>query len=600
MLEIITSKENILNALRSISKNQGGRTPGVDGKTIKDIKSFSNIKQIETIQWKLTNGNYQPKRVKRLYIQKPNGDSRPLGIPTIEDRIIQQAIKQVLEPIMEAQFSRVNSGFRPRRSAHNSIAQVDKLIQQSKMQWAIQCDIKGFFDNVDHNRLIKSMWGMGVRDKRILSITKRILKTEIVDMDGQITEPQKGTPQGGVISPLLANIYLNNLDKWIESQWTHFETKYTYAQDTRGKPHTRPNQNKKYRALRKSSNMKEMYIVRYADDFIIFTDTEENAKKIKEATTSWLKENLKLECSSEKTKIVNLKEDFIHFLGFKIKISNRKKISKYGKEKFIVDSHVSENALKSIKGKLQEQISYINKSKGDPLIYEKAIDIYNSMVIGIHNYYKVAHSVNNDMGKIGWDIQRRLYHKVLKGYKDFNTKPDEIRKKYQKIAEIYGNSKELKWINGKALVPIRYVQFKNPMSFSEKYKLYDPQQDDNIVNVEDIARMLQYFAIDAPNARDTVEFYESKMSRLIAQKGLCGVTKEPLKYGELQSHHIIPIQKGGKDNYENVIIINQYVHNIIHTCINVEDGIEKVKKSGYSLNAKQSKKLEELIVKVNN
>ncbi|MBM6921911.1 hypothetical protein H6A12_12260 [Phocea massiliensis] len=302
LIRKICSTKNIVNAIRSISKNTGGRTAGVDGTTIKDVKNYNNIEMVKKIQRKLLSGNYQPKRVKRVYIPKPNGKTRPLGIPTIEDRIIQQSIKQVLEPIAEAQFSRVNSGFRPGRSAHNSMAQVDSLIQMSKMQWCVKCDIKGFFDNVDHNKLIKSLWSFGIRDKCVISIIKAILKSEIVDMDGKKFKPTAGTPQGGIISPLLANIYLDALDKWIESQWTHFETEHTYYSDKREKEYQRPNQNKKYRALRTSSTMKEMYIVRYADDFLIFTNTRENAEKIKVATTLWLKENLKLDVVQRKPK----------------------------------------------------------------------------------------------------------------------------------------------------------------------------------------------------------------------------------------------------------------------------------------------------------
>ena len=291
LIHKICSTKNIVNAIRSISKNTGGRTAGVDGTTIKDVKNYNNIEMVEKIQRKLLSGNYQPKRVKRIYIPKPNGKMRPLGIPTIEDRIIQQSIKQVLEPIAEAQFSRVSSGFRPGRSAHNSMAQVDSLIQISRMQWCVKCDIKGFFDNVDHNKLIKSLWSFGIRDKCVLSIIKAILKSEIVDMNGKKFKPEAGTPQGGIISPLLANIYLDALDKWIESQWTHFETKHIYYYDCRTKKHQRPNQAKKYRALRSSSTMKEMYIVRYADDFLIFTSNKEDAEKIKIATTLWLRQN---------------------------------------------------------------------------------------------------------------------------------------------------------------------------------------------------------------------------------------------------------------------------------------------------------------------
>jgi len=592
LINKICSTKNIVNAIRSISKNTGGRTAGVDGTTIKDVNKYNNIDMVNKIQRKLLSGNYQPKRIKRVYIPKPNGKKRPLGIPTIEDRIIQQSIKQVLEPIAEAQFSRVSSGFRPGRSAHNSMAQVDTLIQMSKMQWCIRCDIKGFFDNVNHNRLIKALWSFGIRDKCVLSIIKTILKTEIVDMDGNITESLRGTPQGGIISPLLANIYLDALDKWIESQWTHFETKHTYYSEERKEKYQRPNQAKKYRALRSNSNMKEMYIVRYADDFLIFTNSRENAEKIKIATILWLGQNLKLECSTEKTKIIDLKTEFAEFLGFKFKISNRVKITSKGSKKYIMDSHVSDEALSGIKKKLYEQINYI-ATASDNITFHKAIQIYNSMVMGFHNYYRVAHSVNNDFGRIGWDIQKKLYNRVLKDYPKRNEKPENYCPCYGAIVEKYGKSKELKWCNGIPIVPIRYVQFKAPQFFNEGYNLYDEENSLDTFNLEEWAHIIAYFSGDVENARDTTQLYENKISRLVSQKAKCYITQQPLIKGEIATHHITPISKGGTDEYENIIIIQAQVHDIIHNTNTLEKALERLNDE-YNTNKKMINKFVEI------
>ena len=592
LIKRISSTENIVNAIRSISKNTGGRTAGVDGTTIKDVKKYNNIEMVERIQRKLLSGNYQPKRVKRIYIPKPNGKTRPLGIPTIEDRIIQQSIKQVLEPIAEAQFSRVNSGFRPGRSAHNAMAQVDSMIQMSKMQWCVKFDIKGFFDNVDHNKLIKSLWSFGIRDKCVISIIKTILKTEIVDMNGKKFKPTTGTPQGGIISPLLANIYLSALDKWIESQWTHFETEHSYYSDERTHKYQRPNQNKKYRALRANSAMKEMYIIRYADDFLIFTNNKENAERIRIATTLWLKQNLKLECSTEKTKIIDLSTEFAEFLGFKFKVSNRVKLTRKGSKKYIIDSHVSDVALTNIKKKLYTQINYI-ATASDNVTFHKAIQIYNSMVMGYHNYYRVAHSVNNDFGKIGWDIQKKLYNRVLKDYPKRNETPQKIKQCYKAIALKYGKSKELKWCNGIPIIPIRYVQFKAPQYFNEGYNLYDENNIIDTFNLENMADIIAYFSSDVQNARDTTELYESKISRLVSQKAKCYITQMPLIKGEIATHHITPISKGGTDEYENVIIIQSRVHDIIHYSENLEVAIDNLK-AEYETDKKMIKKFTEI------
>lgn len=149
---------------------------------------------------------------------------RPLGIPTIKDRLIQQCVLQVLEPICEAKFHNRSNGFRPNRSAEHAIAQAMTMIQQRNLFYVIDIDIKGFFDNVSHSKLLKQMWTLGIRDKKLISIISTMLKAEVAE----IGFPKKGTPQGGIISPLLSNIVLNELDWWIASQWEEIPTRHEY------------------------------------------------------------------------------------------------------------------------------------------------------------------------------------------------------------------------------------------------------------------------------------------------------------------------------------------------------------------------------------
>lgn len=206
LMEIIESKENILLAYRNIKKNKGSVTSGTDNINIDFYKNTKQDEFIKTIQNKLK--NYFPKSVRRVEIPKKNGKTRPLGIPCMEDRLIQQCIKQVLEPICEAKFYKHSYGFRPNRSTKHAIARLMHLINQNKLHYVVDIDIKGFFDNVNHSKLKKQMWSIGIRDKNLISIIGKILKSEIKG----IGVPTKGTPQGGILSPLLSNIVLNELD----------------------------------------------------------------------------------------------------------------------------------------------------------------------------------------------------------------------------------------------------------------------------------------------------------------------------------------------------------------------------------------------------
>lgn len=257
LMEIISSEENIKLAYRNIKRNTGSKTSGVDKLTIKDIESIASDDYVKIVQKKMS--WYKPRVVRRVEFPKPNGKMRPLGIPAIWDRIVQQCILQVLEPICEAKFYRSSYGFRPNKSAENAIADCYKKIQRQKIHFVVDIDIKGFFDNVNHTKLIKQMWHMGIRDKKLICIIKEMLKVPIIMPNGEKIWPTKGTPQGGILSPLLSNIVLNELDWWIASQWENILTKHRYA------PKINYNgsldQGSKYRMLKKT-HLKEMWIVR--------------------------------------------------------------------------------------------------------------------------------------------------------------------------------------------------------------------------------------------------------------------------------------------------------------------------------------------------
>jgi len=406
LLPIIMSEENIRLAYRNLKTNHGSRTPGADGKTTNDLKRWNDTDLIRNIRKSLA--WYTPGKVRRVQIPKDNGKTRPLGIPTIKDRLIQQCVLQVLEPVCEAKFFERSNGFRPNRSAEHAIAQAMTMIQQRNLHFVVDIDIKGFFDNVSHGKLLKQIWTMGIREKKLLSIVSAMLKAEVAG----IGFPEKGTPQGGIISPLLSNIVLNELDWWVASQWETLPTRYPY----RCSIHENGTSNKSpvYAALRKT-DLKECYIIRYADDFKLFCRTRSDAQKLFAATRLWLKERLGLEISPEKSKIVNLKRHYSEFLGFKLKAKSRDKRLD-GTPKYVVTSHISDKAHR----KILKRATLTAKSMAHPTnnaTSYQSVGAYNAFVMGVHQYYSLATEVNKDFHKISFHVNRTLKEKLKKRLK---------------------------------------------------------------------------------------------------------------------------------------------------------------------------------------
>ena len=545
LLSIITSEENIKLAYRNIKKNHGSKTAGTDGKTIQDLEKWQTETLINHIRKKLE--YYEPQAIRRVEIPKPNGKKRPLGIPTIMDRLIQQCIYQILEPIAEAKFHERSNGFRPNRSTEHAIAQVYKMVQTQQLYYIVDIDIKAFFDNVQHGKLLKQMWQIGIQDKKLLKIISVMLKAEVAG----IGFPEKGTPQGGIISPLLSNIVLNELDWWIASQWETMPTKHEYQ----GRK-TRTDNSSKYRALR-TSKLKECYLVRYADDFKILCRYHNDAKRLFIATQQWLKERIGLEINTEKSKIIDLRKNYSEFLGFKIKVHRKGKRHEQ-KVKYTIHSRVSDKAIKRIKDTTSRIIKRIEFPKDEKKeVY--AIDFYNSFVMGVHNYYCLATCVNKDFDKIAFHVRKRLRNRL----KSRLSRKGVIQYKY--IEEEYGKSKEIRFIHGKAIIPLGYVQHQNPMWKNGKVNKYTPEGRKEIHNqLQKVNLNILHYLMRNPNENQSVEYNDNRLSLYCAKQGKCAITKTILEKDNIHCHHIIPRKDGGGDNYQNLLLIDKRVHILLH------------------------------------
>nr|WP_077894816.1 group II intron reverse transcriptase/maturase [Clostridium felsineum] len=530
LMMIISNENNILLAYRNIKNNDGSQTKGTDGKTIADYKEWNEEQFVKYFQGKLQ--NYIPKSVRRVEIPKPNGKTRPLGIPCMDDRIIQQCMKQVLEPICEAKFHKHSYGFRPNRSTQHAIARASFLMWNSQLHYVVDVDIKGFFDNVNHGKLLKQMWTLGIQDKKLLCVIGKLLKSEI---QGQGI-PTKGVPQGGIISPLLSNIVLNELDWWISNQWETMQTtkcQYTFRN--------------KYRALR-GSKLKEMFLARYADDFKIFCRDYETAQKVFVAVRQWLSERLGLEISPEKSKITNVRKGKTEFLGFRLFMKPKRK-------KYICKSSISEKAKTAIKKNLKQQIKEIQKS---PTSHE--VNKLNSMILGIHNYYKISTQVADNFREINFAVSQSFENRLKIHLKKSNIEAMKS-KTYVKLYGKYNG--KVKAVVGIAIFPIYGCKFCKPKGFTQEINNYTVIGRSLIHDRVSIAYLIQYLLTSKEYEKST-EYNDNRISLIAGQQGKCAVTGCSLVIGEMECHHKKPKSLGGTDEYKNLIWVHSDVHKLIH------------------------------------
>ena len=552
LMPLIVSEQNIILAYRNICKNSGSKTPGTDGKTIAAIQSLPIESVIKTVRNKLN--YYQPKKVRRVEIPKDNGKTRPLGIPSIWDRLIQQCILQILEPICEAKFHERNNGFRPYRSTQNAIAQCYKMAQLQNLHFVVDVDIVGFFDNIDHSKLIRQLWAIGIQDRKLIMIIKQMLKAEILFNDITIT-PETGTPQGGILSPLLANVVLNELDWWIAGQWEMFKIKEGKTGLEFNKTDKEGNiltvdRTQKWNKLRAKTDLKEMYIVRYADDFKLFCRDYATAQKVMYATKLWLAENLHLQTSDEKSGITNLRKNYTTFLGIKFKVVPKG-------NKWIIRSHMADKSKTKVIKKLSDVWKDIkNPSKQREI--NRNISLYNAMVMGMHNYYCMATMVSADFAEIAFKVTGKS-----NGMNHNNRcfpieRQGEINSKF--IQEKYGKSKQFRWIKGRMIIPVGYVSYEYP-----KYKRREVNK--YVRKYSDIENCISYdvmkYMLENAHLYPTLEMADNALSRYIAQKGKCAVTHNALSISDMVCVHIKPCREKRNDTYRNLIILSKEVSEVV-------------------------------------
>ena len=369
LIDKIYNKQNILNAFKLVKKNKGAL--GIDGETVFDFEALLDDK-INEIHCELKSGKYKPSPVKRTYIDKDDGTKRPLGIPTVKDRVVQQAVRNIIEPIFEKTFHPSSYGYRPNRSCQMAVAKAESFANYWGLQYVVDMDLSKCFDTLNHDMIIDSI-NEKISDGKVLKLIRNFLESGILE-DGAFSETTIGSPQGGVISPLLMNIYMDKFDQRM-----------------------------------KSLNIR---IVRYADDILIFAKSKSEAGRYREIATRILEQELKLKVNTNKTHITD-NDKGISYLGFIIK------------EKYI---SIHPKRIKKFKEKVRRLTPRNSGYNVEYLVYR-----LNQVIRGWCNYFRIANCKRVFENLMKW-IRRRLRMKQMKEWKSYKSLHKTLRRRGYKGA----------------------------------------------------------------------------------------------------------------------------------------------------------------------
>ena len=537
-------------AYQHLYSNKGAGTKGVTDDT---ADGFSEI-YIENIIEALKNEMYQPKPVRRTYIKKSNGKMRPLGLPVFTDKLIQEAIRMILEAIYEPIFSDYSHSFRPARSCHTALAQIKKEFTGAR--WFIEGDIKGCFDNINHAVLVEII-NQKIKDARFLKLIRSFLKAGYME-DWKYHKTYSGCPQGGIISPILANIYLNELDRHVMKIKKEFDVatkarytpEYTKLVGLRQRLHNKiKNSNgierekliEEYKSATaqmlklpaKQCDDKKIKYVRYADDFLIAVNgNRQDCEKIKQELTEFISTTLKMELSQEKTLITHSNTP-ARFLGYDVRVRRDQQIKPKGKFKTRSMNNKVELSI-PFKDKIEKFLfsNGIVKQRSDngklepihrPQLLNRTdleiVTIYNAELRGICNYYGLASNFN-----------KLIYFNYLMEYSCLKTLAGKHRSKVSKIRAMYKDG------TGKWAIPYETKTVIKKMYFANYADCKGKKFTDIVPQT-------------AKNYSHDVTTLESRLKAKICE--VCGCTESD----RYEIHHVNKVKNlKGKSEWEKIMI----------------------------------------------